>query len=721
MAAPKPSPPKPTSAKTHRRSRSGCFTCRLRRKKCDEGKPRCKACRHLGLECEYKRPTWWSNNTQRQEKKDEIKNIIKNTKGTDKNNNTTQIVSMGTKTAATTPHLSNFMSSSSEPYPDPMGQTRSTSITSPPSLDFDLSGMPLADPYGSYTPSIQTPQFPPPSVYTTPYIPYEVDIKTERQTFVNDIPTRRDSSISTFSTFQPPPPSTAIPPFGDENWMPEDIYDTPLPLEAVAIPGDENFDFNYFPIPDVTPLSTEQTTIEIDDADRPLLDHFIDNVLRLIFPVLEVNQQGLAHSNIIIPALQTNRCYLHCCLSISAIHLKSISPAPSKRVDDDIMLHRFTAIRSIHDALSDESSSHFQTLEAILSLIYFQCSVGRPDDTLPDIPWHQHFQPATDLLQRLDLPSVFLTMPPAQSPPFNMTLAAWIDILGSTILGRRPQFAATYLLMHLNNLPAGFTNLMGCDDHIMFLISEIASLEAVKLEGTTHEVLCHHIVNLGTQLQTIQSSPSTQSGSPYSPNGALRPHQLSRNISCVFLIAARLHLCSLVPGFQKSQPEHLALVSRLTDALSFIPSGPDGFDRSLVWPLLIGGAFSTPGSQFRDAFAQRIERMGELGELGSFGRMVRVVREVWRLEEMPLTPTSAPGGLGANMNIGMNVSMNMVTPPAAAVPASASAPVSPDGTPKALVPGVGADARSPSAGSVVQQNVHWRDVMQQNGWDFLLI
>lgn len=32
---------------------------------------------------------------------------------------------------------------------------------------------------------------------------YEVDVETERQMFVNDVPTRRDSSIPTFSTFDP--------------------------------------------------------------------------------------------------------------------------------------------------------------------------------------------------------------------------------------------------------------------------------------------------------------------------------------------------------------------------------------------------------------------------------------------------------------------------------------------------------------------------------------
>ena len=35
------------------RTRTGCTTCRLRRKKCGEERPTCGACRRLGMECEY--------------------------------------------------------------------------------------------------------------------------------------------------------------------------------------------------------------------------------------------------------------------------------------------------------------------------------------------------------------------------------------------------------------------------------------------------------------------------------------------------------------------------------------------------------------------------------------------------------------------------------------------------------------------------------------------
>lgn len=44
------------------RSKSGCKTCRRRRKKCDEGHPKCQLCVNLGIECEgYEKPLIWGN------------------------------------------------------------------------------------------------------------------------------------------------------------------------------------------------------------------------------------------------------------------------------------------------------------------------------------------------------------------------------------------------------------------------------------------------------------------------------------------------------------------------------------------------------------------------------------------------------------------------------------------------------------------------------------
>ena len=636
---------------------SGCFTCRLRRKKCDEGKPFCKACKHLGLKCEYKRPLWWSNNEQRKNQKETIKNIIKRTKISEKTKDCGTAGSTGISGPDSPPGLSHSLPTSAT-YSDLTTRTRAASEDSQYSLDYGFNEPPIHVPFDPYQPQVFTPHFDSHSHYQTyPPTPYEVDIKTESQMFVNDVPTRRDSSTSTFSTFHPPHTHSHLPPLPEEPWLQDDVYDGQGDFFSG---GEEGFDFNFFDFSHGPPHQSQQAVIQVDDCDRPLLDHFIDNVLRLIFPILEVNQHGSARSEVILPALESNKCYLHCCLSIAAIHLKSTQKIQGEQIDSDIMRHRYATISELCEALNRDTD-HLQILEATLGMIFFQCSVGGPDDSLPDIPWHQHFQAASSLVKKLGLPHAMVNGSSSSlHPPFNMTLTSWIDILGATMLGRAPQFADTYRDKHFSASTSGLCELMGCEDRMMYLISEIACLEALKLGNVLDDPrLCEHITLLGQQMDLTEPPPGAVA-LPYSSTGAIRPKQLSRNMTAIFRVAARIWLCSLVPGFSRYDQSMLNLTSRLAELLEFIPPGPEGFDRSLVWPLLIGGAQSTASSCFRRVFADRVQRLGEQAEYGSFGRMKRLLQEVWLYS----------------------------------------------------------DGESRAGES---QNVHWRDVMQQKGWDFLLI
>ncbi|KAF2645687.1 C6 sexual development transcription factor-like protein NosA [Massarina eburnea CBS 473.64] len=639
---------KQAAAKMHRRSRTGssagCFTCRLRRKKCDEGKSACRACKHLGLKCEYKRPMWWSNSDQRRNQKELIKNIIKRTKLQEKN---TQGVAMS---ANTPPSLCHSLPTS-DTFSDGMGHTRAPSVDSNLSLDYSFNAIAAPDLFNSASmpPPMFTPSFQHPGQFT----PYEVDIKTESQMFINDIPTRRDSTISTFSTYQAPP--VVGQPFPTDNWIQQDYSESRR--ESYA---EEPLDFQAFDFPHGSFSPSHQSTIQVDECDQHLLNHFIDNVVRLIFPILEVNQHGSARSDVILPALESNKTYLHCCLSIAALHLKATERIQGEQIDNDILRHRFATVSELCEALNRDTD-HAHILEATLGMIFFQCSVGRPDDALPDIPWHQHFQAATSLVHKLDYPThlVALNGQPGSQPPFNMTLASWIDILGATMLGRTPAFADTYREKLIGDAPSGLAELMGCEDRIMYLISEIACLEALKLDNMDEVQLCAHIRVLGDQISMTEPPPGTVANA-YSSTGAIRPKQLSRNMSAVFRLAARIHLCSLVPDFDRTQASIANLVKALSDAMDFIPAGPEGFDRSLVWPLLIAGSVSLPNSPFRKMFADRANRMGEASHFGSFGRIKELLKDVWRINDDAL-------------------------------------------------------ARGD------KQSVHWRDTMQQKGWDFLLI
>jgi len=300
-------------------------------------------------------------------------------------------------------------------------------------------------------------------------------------------------------------------------------------------------------------------------------------------------------------------------------------------------------------------------------MIFFQCFVGRFDDCapvlpdfgmVPDIPWHQHFNVVAQLIPQVE-PLAALNGQPHTQPSFNMTLTSWIDILGATMLGRAPQFADMYREKLIADASSGLSELMGCEDRIMYVIAEIACLEALKLEKLDEVQLCALIKHLGDQISMSEPPPGTVANA-FSSTGAIRPKQLSRNITAVFRLAARIYLCSLVPDFDRTQGSIANLVNALSDAMEYIPAGPDGFDRSLVWPLLVAGSVSLPNSSFRHMFTERATRLGEASEFGSFGRVKDLLKDVWRINDDFFLKGD-------------------------------------------------------------KQSVHWRDMMQQKGWDFLLI
>lgn len=661
---------------------TGCFTCRLRRKKCSEEKPRCRACRNLGLDCEYKRPAWWSNNDTRRKQKDQIKALIKTTKTTEK---------------ASGQHTGKQARGKAMPPPGWHKGQQSDSEDSDDykdgALDSSLAGTPY---YDSHAQQYFAPQLAHPDAYSYGYT-YEVDVKTERQMFVNDVPTRRDSSISTFSTFiPPPPPNSVLPSFTGDEFLHMQHFEPPSDWH-----GEEGLDFNFFDFShgQQPPQNTHTAQIQVDDCDQPLLNHLIENVLPMVFPILEANQHGSVKSDVILPALETNKAYLHCCLSAAAVHMKSMGLHTIENIDGDVLRHKFAFVQEVVGNLGADSN-HQQVLEATLGMISLQCITGQADAVERDIPWHQHFQAAVELVRKLELPQILEQLPATHGvhPPFNMTLTAWIDILGATMLGRAPVFADTYRNRHLSAAGTGLAELMGCQDNVMYLLSEVACLDALRLEKRLDDIgVCSHVQSLGRQLDATENhnEPVQQ---PYSTSGAIRPRQLSRNITAIFRKALRLYLCSLVPGFDRHGNAAVNLVQSVTDMLQYIPSGPNGYDRSLIWPLLIAGSSSTPASTFRKVFSERTEALGIAGSNGNYGRLVKLLNEFWR----------------RNDDIVLSATVCEATP----VTAGATSPLASTSSP---LPVLNTTLGQHSLPHNRMPDVHWRDIMRECCWDFLLI
>ncbi|KAB5580535.1 c6 zinc finger domain-containing protein [Coniochaeta sp. 2T2.1] len=65
-----PRPKKPGAPEPKRRSRNGCWPCKNRKVKCDEGRPHCDNCHKAGIDCDYSvRLNWLGNGNYRPSKK----------------------------------------------------------------------------------------------------------------------------------------------------------------------------------------------------------------------------------------------------------------------------------------------------------------------------------------------------------------------------------------------------------------------------------------------------------------------------------------------------------------------------------------------------------------------------------------------------------------------------------------------------------------------------
>ncbi|EHA24313.1 hypothetical protein ASPNIDRAFT_130502, partial [Aspergillus niger ATCC 1015] len=553
----------------------GCFTCRVRRKKCDEKRPVCGSCSKLALKCHYKAPQWWATTDQRKRQMQRISTRIRQSRIIEKEGDMQEYVKRVGALAQKAP-----VSSRDDEATDPMlGEG--------------------FDPY-SYTPTT-----------VPPLSPYNINVTTETQAFM--LPAQANSSApnpSSAATMDlAPGPASHLPvdPKGKSRKKSNPIQLNHAMDEGLAQPNRSLS--NYL-----------LTVIPLQDEDKPLLEHFVDNVVRVVLPIPEIYPGNQTHVTEIVNSLQNNRAYLHCCLSASAIHLKACRRLEDQ-VDPEIMDHRFTAISQLSRALL-RGNGDMHVLNGTLALIFFYSAVSSPEDYLPDISWTHHFTAVWNLVKKLDRPP----------SPFNVSLIAWIDILGSTMVGRTPAFSHTYRTKNMRGISSGLERLMGCDDRIMYLISEIACLEDLIADpsaGMVEAEMRKQFADLIAQLSWTEP-PNKNFENVFAGSGKIKPDKLTKLISGIFRTAARIYLYSVMPGFNYHDGTIMNLVGSIADTLSYIPSGPHGFDRCLAWPLFMAGVHSVSSSHFRRVLTERVAALGYKGRFGSFGQMYRILKEVWK-------------------------------------------------------------------------------------------
>ncbi|KAF4972999.1 hypothetical protein FSARC_576 [Fusarium sarcochroum] len=602
-------------------SKTGCVTCRVRRKKCDEVHPVCEACQKHRFECGYESLTRVAKSGKRREDAARPETLAHRS-------------DRKTPTKASNLHLV---------FPPHRSASQDEGVLEQNALGGALPTLPeaVAGQYQQYEFCARVGEPIRTDYDATPYL---------LQSSGYGMPSLLDT------LFDSKEASTC------SEW--------PIPCLVEQIPRHSPINHSHInSLGDL--LGSMQPHISLDESERYLWNHFSVSIQPSLFPVLRYDCGHRIAFNTTLLATHSNRAYLHSCLSAAAQHLKSWRVStPIENLESEILRHRHATNEAIRKALG-EYEDHRELLESILSIVFLQNVAATPKDDPPAVSWHQHFHTTIDLAHTSYFS--FVRLDPIQSYariPLHIAMFAWIDILGATMKCRPPVLADDYRERYNAkfNPSLGLRELMGCEDRVMYLISEIACLEYFKNSGIHDSALCESICYLEERLDNIEGEyPPTRM--PFDPTCRILPAQLYVNITMAFLITARIYLRSLAPRFHPRQTQVMVLVDRLTTVLQHIPSGHDGFDRSIGWVYLVGGSVSVSGSTIRNLFNGRLLGLGSWAACGTMACLNTLLHDVWARND-ELTPPSISNFAG----------------------------------PKPT-----------------QQYVSWRDVVTWNGWDVLFI
>jgi hypothetical protein len=264
-----------------------------------------------------------------------------------------------------------------------------------------------------------------------------------------------------------------------------------------------------------------------------------------------------------------------------------------------------------------KSTDKLESLKTVLCIIIFQRYFQPFHGSLLSIPWYEHLKRATKLARELALPS--RSCGALSGGNATMGLIACLDILGSSVLGRAPDFAKDYLHCYISKIELGLHEVWGCSDEILYLISEVACLASLLPMAASH--LTYYADNLISHIRAAERISK-------------RPTASSSRITAAFRLAAIIYVSSLVPGFHPGHEACLDIVSELVPILASIPGAPNGSDRSLVWVYLVCGSVSLATSPFRSFFVKRFVELSNAspeGCHGSLDYLDQALREVWRV------------------------------------------------------------------------------------------
>ncbi|KAK1774681.1 fungal-specific transcription factor domain-containing protein [Copromyces sp. CBS 386.78] len=603
------------------RSKSGCWTCRLRRKKCLEGGPPCSNCESRGIFCHGygPKPNWKDRGDKEREEATRLqlqtrrrrRSTATQSHGSHPSVSEASTSSGGTIDigsppipAAESPSLSPFLSSDfSFPLSPSSGNERNAAIE----FEF-LDALTIA-----------------PDSLTAAY---SDDIWA--------IQGSTDAAMVDISPLEPQAPQ-CLPEASIHSKQPPDIP-TPLSLSCLGDSG----------------TGSGMQGPPTSENDIELVMHFIGETCPLqhgSYRSSSATQRSWA-----LFLLMRSPTFYHASLSMSAYHmslsLAGHSDAHTTAVHD-YQSHRSQALDSFCDlmdpnrprsgavfgeslicsvqlALLEALGKNMQSCHSYLSSAVRILLDDLRQPSMCDSGTNTLSPPAQSLQQHMSLSSgTSSPTPPGPSPmertalSFFRAILIWNDILSSSSLKKVPTAAPSYrdLLASSPSFCTSFQSTTGCEPWILVAIMDATALEVWKRDQENQGNLSiRELVNRASRLErTVEDGIQRLEGS-----GSDKRLQ-----SLVFAYALLTHLHAIVSGPLASVPEISESIERSIAVWKLLPESIS--PRSLAWPYCVCASLAT-GKQ-REVFEQFLvpERLSSVDStLGSLRELKAIVEECWR-------------------------------------------------------------------------------------------
>ncbi|KAL1873503.1 hypothetical protein Daus18300_003866 [Diaporthe australafricana] len=624
------------------RSSEGCWTCRLRRKKCDEARPHCAACEVLEISCLYndEKPEWMDGGTRQAEKAEEVKAEVKKKAAWRRERKYLTGIEPGLEELTMADGISDLtftshhddnskatstgpdrgVSSTSSSWDSPQNSTSdATSNNTPPSSTSEPVAPLSAD--GMY---IQGQHFAPPT--TAPGVSSET---SANEVLYHSLDEGEMGFLTMYLDYVFPflfpfyrPPLL----HGGRGWLLILLMRKRTLLHSAL-----SLSTYFFAVTTDNLISGHELCREHNRAELEKQHEL--TLKELQHDVAVVNERGVASDLIGSARIMESIVQL---VVFEVAVTRRVACAESWLVHLDGAFVMFEQIMEHHASTGEGDAKHY-CWHAIVA----QLGVGSQMPTLGFSPSGDPYPYNSD----------------QASMRFFTALLLFADVISATALEQTPRLYRFHCILlesisgdfagvAINGPQIDLESVVGVKNSVIILLAQVADLHAWKQKMTKAESLS--MVQLVTRASGIESllrgliecleqeRRSTGDSHDGIASAAANPLSLisQYNIglpstpvwtSLVWAHASLTYLATVVSGWQPSCPEVRASVAATTALLANAPV-PTAV-RTVVWPFCVTGCLALPEEE--GIFRGLVEALGPLSSFGTIAAALRVMEAVW--------------------------------------------------------------------------------------------